>query len=58
MGSVTSLGEHLVEQLHDLLNADEQLIEALPQMAERASTTVIFRQAQDERNTRRRERSW
>jgi len=38
MASVTSLREHLVEELSDLLNAEEQLIEALPQMAARAST--------------------
>ena len=37
MASVGSLREHLVEELRDLVNAEEQLIEALPQMAERAS---------------------
>jgi ferritin-like metal-binding protein YciE len=37
MASVTSLREHLVEELNDLLNAEQQLIEALPQMADRAS---------------------
>jgi ferritin-like metal-binding protein YciE len=38
MASVTSRREHLVEELNDLLNAEEQLIEALPQMAAKAST--------------------
>jgi len=37
MASVRSLREHLVEELNDLLNAEHQLIEALPMMAERAS---------------------
>ena len=37
MASVASLREHLVEELNDLLNAEQQLIEALPMMAERAS---------------------
>jgi ferritin-like metal-binding protein YciE len=37
MASVGSLREHLVEELRDLANAEEQLIEALPLMAERAS---------------------
>jgi ferritin-like metal-binding protein YciE len=37
MASVGSLREHLVTELNDVLNAEEQLIEALPQMAERAS---------------------
>jgi len=38
MASVTSLRDHLVEELNDLLNAEQQLIEALPGMAERASS--------------------
>jgi ferritin-like metal-binding protein YciE len=38
MASVTSLREHLIEELNDLLNAEEQLIGALPQMAAKAST--------------------
>jgi ferritin-like metal-binding protein YciE len=38
MASVASLREHLVEELNDLLNAEQQLIEALPKMAERASS--------------------
>ena len=37
MASVASLREHLVEELNDLLNAEQQLIEALPMMADRAS---------------------
>jgi ferritin-like metal-binding protein YciE len=37
MASVTSLREHLVEELNDLLNAEQQLIDALPMMADRAS---------------------
>jgi ferritin-like metal-binding protein YciE len=37
MASVASLREHLVEELNDLVNAEQQLIEALPQMAERAT---------------------
>src|SRR4051812_298172 len=41
MASVASLREHLVEELNDLLNAEQQLIEALPQMAEKASTREL-----------------
>src|SRR5215217_4444450 len=41
MASVASLREHLVEELNDLLNAEQQLIEALPQMADRASTREL-----------------
>ncbi len=37
MASVASLRQHLVDELNDLLNAEQQLIEALPTMAERAS---------------------
>jgi len=37
MSSVQSLRDHLVGELSDLLNAEEQLIEALPEMAKRAS---------------------
>jgi ferritin-like metal-binding protein YciE len=37
MASVGSLREHLVAELQDLVNAEEQLIEALPQMEKRAS---------------------
>jgi ferritin-like metal-binding protein YciE len=37
MSSVTSLREHLIDELNDLLNAEQQLIVALPQMAEKAS---------------------
>jgi ferritin-like metal-binding protein YciE len=36
--AVASLRDHLVEQLNDLLNAEQQLIEALPQMAQRAAS--------------------
>jgi ferritin-like metal-binding protein YciE len=38
MASVESLRDHLVEELNDLLNAEQQLIEALPRMAERATS--------------------
>lgn len=41
MASVASLREHLVEELNDLLNAEQQLIEALPQMEDRASTRPL-----------------
>jgi ferritin-like metal-binding protein YciE len=41
MGSVASLREHLVEELNDLLSAEQQLLEALPQMAERASSREL-----------------
>ena len=41
MASVASLREHLVEELNDLLNAEQQLIEALPKMAERASSREL-----------------
>jgi len=37
MASVASLREHLIEELNDLLSAEQQLIEALPQMQEKAS---------------------
>src|SRR5437762_1024534 len=38
MATVASLREHLVEELNDLHNAEQQLIEALPQMAQRATS--------------------
>ena len=41
MASVGSLREHLVEELNDLLNAEEQLIEALPEMAQRATSREL-----------------
>jgi ferritin-like metal-binding protein YciE len=41
MASVASLREHLVEELNDLLNAEQQLIEALPQMQEKASNRQL-----------------
>ena len=41
MASVASLREHLVEELNDLLNAEEQLTEALPKMAERATSREL-----------------
>src|SRR5262245_47064750 len=37
MASVSSLREHLVGELNDLLNAEQQLIEALPEMVDSAS---------------------
>jgi ferritin-like metal-binding protein YciE len=37
MASVASLREHLVEELNDLVSAEQQLIEALPKMAQRAA---------------------
>jgi ferritin-like metal-binding protein YciE len=37
MSSIASLREHLVEELNDLLNSEQQLVDALPQMAEKAS---------------------
>ena len=41
MGTVVSLREHLVEELNDLLDAEQQLIEALPQMAQRAASREL-----------------
>ena len=41
MASVASLREHLVEELNDLLNAEEQLIEALPEMAQRSTSREL-----------------
>jgi ferritin-like metal-binding protein YciE len=41
MASVASLREHLVEELNDLVNAEQQLIEALPQMAQRAANRQL-----------------
>jgi ferritin-like metal-binding protein YciE len=41
MATVGSLREHLVEELSDLLDAERQLIEALPMMADRASTREL-----------------
>jgi ferritin-like metal-binding protein YciE len=38
MATVASLREHLVEELNDLLNAEQQLVEALPEMAQRATS--------------------
>src|SRR3954471_24645660 len=41
MASVASLREHLVEELNDLVSAEQQLIEALPTMAERAANRQL-----------------
>jgi ferritin-like metal-binding protein YciE len=41
MASVASLREHLVEELNDLLNAERQLLKALPKMAERAGSREL-----------------
>jgi ferritin-like metal-binding protein YciE len=41
MPTVVSLREHLVEELNDLHNAEQQLIEALPQMAQRAASREL-----------------
>jgi ferritin-like metal-binding protein YciE len=41
MATVTSLRDHLVEELNDLLNAEQQLIEALPRMAQRAASREL-----------------
>ena len=41
MASVASLREHLVEELNDLLNAEHQLIEALPEMQKKASNPQL-----------------
>jgi ferritin-like metal-binding protein YciE len=41
MASVASLREHLVSELNDLLNAEQQLIEALPQMEEKAASKPL-----------------
>ena len=37
MASIATLREHLVEELNDLLNAEQQLIIALPKLAQKAS---------------------
>jgi ferritin-like metal-binding protein YciE len=41
MASVASLREHLVEELNDLVSAEQQLLEALPQMAQRAANRQL-----------------
>jgi len=41
MASVESLREHLVDELNDLLNAEQQLIDALPQMSKRAASREL-----------------
>ena len=41
MATVASLREHLVEELNDLHDAEQQLIEALPQMAQRAASREL-----------------
>jgi ferritin-like metal-binding protein YciE len=41
MASVASLREHLVDELNDLVNAEQQLIEALPKMVERAASREL-----------------
>lgn len=41
MASVGSLREHLIEELNDLINAERQLIDALPQMERKASTREL-----------------
>jgi len=37
MASTATLRDHLIDELNDLLNAEEQLIEALPKMAQKAT---------------------
>jgi ferritin-like metal-binding protein YciE len=39
--AVASLREHLVEELNDLLNAEQQLIKVLPQLADRAASKEL-----------------
>jgi ferritin-like metal-binding protein YciE len=39
--AVESLRTHLIEELNDLLDAEDQLTKALPKMAEAASTTTL-----------------
>jgi ferritin-like metal-binding protein YciE len=41
MATVASLHEHLIDELTDLLNAEEQLIDALPKMAERSASPKL-----------------
>ncbi len=41
MASTESLRDHLVEELNDLVDAEQQLIMALPQMAEKASAREL-----------------
>ena len=41
MATVASLRDHLVDELNDLLNAEQQLIEALPQMEAKASARPL-----------------
>src|SRR5438552_3331147 len=53
MASVGSLREHLVQELNDLINAEEQLIEALPLMAprhkeEKAADEELTQSAEDQ----------
>jgi len=37
MASTATLRDHLIDELNDLLNAEEQLIEALPKMSQKAT---------------------
>ena len=41
MATVASLRAHLINELTDLLNAEEQLVDALPKMAERTSSPKL-----------------
>jgi ferritin-like metal-binding protein YciE len=41
MAAIASLRAHLIEELQDLLDAEQQLIEALPQMAQRAANRQL-----------------
>jgi ferritin-like metal-binding protein YciE len=41
MATVASLHEHLIDELTDLLNVEEQLIDALPKMAERTASPKL-----------------
>jgi ferritin-like metal-binding protein YciE len=41
MATVASLRAHLIDELADLLNAEEQLVDALPKMAERSSSPKL-----------------
>src|SRR5205823_1579291 len=41
MATTTSLREHLVDELHDLFDAEQQLTDALPEMADLATNRQL-----------------
>jgi ferritin-like metal-binding protein YciE len=53
MASTATLRDHLIDELNDLLDAEEQLIEALPGMAQKATDRQRSKSSSRSRGKRR-----